>query len=363
MNRENAIAKFEHFFRSITPEDKVAVIHHTDPDGVCSGVIAAKLVERLRGRRVDLRYNQRSDEHYLKERTLHLLHQRGINKVIFTDLSIDEKIEPLKKLEAFAQLLVLDHHKIINDISSKQTVLVNSSFVSKIPSAKYCAAKLVYDLGKRLVDISDLDWVAAVGVIGDMGGDVWSDWLAKVFRKYNLTPTKDWFHTPLGKVSAILSAAESYNDRQNVPLCFKTVYTAKNYKDIMKSQLLRFKKAVEGELSKWLKLLKKQAVVTPDYVLFMVVPRYNIKASLSTILSLQFPHKTIVVYELRGQYFHVSARRRDGKKDMSHLMKASTSELVGASAGGHVPAAGATVRTVDFSKFLKKLIALLQHQN
>ena len=46
---QELINKSLEILKNITKKDKVCVIHHTDPDGVSSGVILAKAIERLRG--------------------------------------------------------------------------------------------------------------------------------------------------------------------------------------------------------------------------------------------------------------------------------------------------------------------------
>jgi len=55
---EILLNKFLDFFKSLTPEDKVGIIHHTDPDGVSSGVIVWNIVSRVRGKEPDFRINQ-----------------------------------------------------------------------------------------------------------------------------------------------------------------------------------------------------------------------------------------------------------------------------------------------------------------
>ena len=56
--KEDMEKKFAIFISGISKNDRVAVMHHTDPDGVSSGVIMSKVIERTRGKKIDLRWNQ-----------------------------------------------------------------------------------------------------------------------------------------------------------------------------------------------------------------------------------------------------------------------------------------------------------------
>jgi single-stranded DNA-specific DHH superfamily exonuclease len=89
LKNKKLVNKFKDFINSITKKDRVAVIHHTDPDGVCSGVIISKLVERARKKKIDLRINQKGNIHHITDRTLKKLKSKEINKVIITDLTVD----------------------------------------------------------------------------------------------------------------------------------------------------------------------------------------------------------------------------------------------------------------------------------
>lgn len=350
--------KFKKYIKSITPEDRVAVIHHTDPDGVCSGVIMAKVVERTRGRKIDLRHNQKGNVHAITPKTYNLLKSKKINKVIMTDLGCDESPKYLKKLTDFADVLYVDHHKIYTNLSNKMVYIKPQLFCDVNP-AKYCAAKLSYDLGRTAADISDLDWLAAVGSIGDIATRPWKAWLSNVFKKYKIKKKKDLFKTKLGEAAILISSAESY-DVKNVKLCFDVLYNAKSYKDVLKSGLKKFRKRIDDELNHYLKKLKKDALFEKDFIYYEISPKYHTKSPLSTILGLKYPNKSVIVAGLNQNPVGISGRRGDGKVKINKLFRDSCSKVPGASAGGHAISAGATVPRKYFQKFKKIMLDKLR---
>jgi len=51
MEKEILLQRFDELCKSLNAADKVGIIHHGDADGFCSGLIAAKAIERLTGKK------------------------------------------------------------------------------------------------------------------------------------------------------------------------------------------------------------------------------------------------------------------------------------------------------------------------
>ena len=353
--------KFIEFIRGIAKSDRVAVVHHTDPDGVSSGVIAAKTVERVREKKIDLRWNQRSGDIQINDDTIKTLKKHKINKVIITDLGVDQDPSTLKKVAEFADVLILDHHKIYNDVNKGNILMIKSQHVSEeIEPASYCASKLCYDLGSSVCDLDDLDWVSCIGIIGDCAYPQWKPFVDKVLKKYGIRNEKEIFDTKLGEVASLLSESESYA-QENVEKCFQVLYDAKGYKDVLSSSLKRFHEKVKKEVDKWKRLVKEKAEYYDGLIIFMVDSKYHIKSSLSTHLSFKFPHKTVIVMQPTDGMVSVSARRQDREMPMNTLLEQAIVGLEGANAGGHVPAAGGKVRQEDLFLFKKNILKLTEN--
>ena len=119
------------FINDITNVDNFSLISHIDLDCLA----CAKIIDLL----VDpdiilfLDYENFKDEYFLQ------LKDKNINKIIFTDLNFKDS-DLIKKLESFAQILIIDHHVFDEDLNSKKTVFINKQ--------DYCAAFICYDLFK-----------------------------------------------------------------------------------------------------------------------------------------------------------------------------------------------------------------------
>ena len=94
---KGAIDRLDTFFKALTKKDKIAVLHDADPDGICSAVLVARTVMKLRKKNVDL-HKDLAGRHSLSPELLSLLKAKQISKIISTDVSIDQDIKGLKAL-------------------------------------------------------------------------------------------------------------------------------------------------------------------------------------------------------------------------------------------------------------------------
>jgi len=354
------INKFKRFITSITPQDRVAVIHHTDPDGVCSGVIISKVVERVRGKKIDLHLNQPHAAHRFLPETIKRLKSKKINKVITTDLAVDEDPVAIRKVAKFADILILDHHPVLNKFPAKNVLVIKSSLISKV-GQKYCAAKMCYDLGNTVTDISDLDWIAVVGSIGDIATEPWKRWMSSVFKKYKLKKKKELFDTRFGEIAKIISSAETTSPK-NVKECFTVMYSAKNYRDALKARLKRFKKNIDKELNYYIKNLNKLAEVDSNLIYYEIKPKLNVKSPLSTILGLKYPKKTVFIVDIRKNPVRVSARSQTKKVKVNEALIKSIKGIKGARGGGHPVSSAASIPKKHYKKFKTRLFNILKKQ-
>jgi single-stranded DNA-specific DHH superfamily exonuclease len=335
----NILEKVDSFLRDITPQDKVCIIHDTDPDGVCSAVIMAKCIERLRGNKIDLRIPLDKKQYGLTDSMIKKIKQKKITKLITTDFSAEHNIPALKEIEKQADILVVDHHKLYADYKSSKTILYKPQYFTTIEPSTYCTAKLAYDAASRVTDVKDLDWMAAAACIADIATAPWKSWLAAVFKKYKVAPKKNQFQTDIGQVAVTISSAEVY-DTKLVPKCFDIFYTAKKPKDIINSSFGKYKRIIDKELNKHLKLFEKKAEKHGDLRLYEFASKYRIHSPLSTILGLKHPHKTVIIINTGFPKAAVSARRHDRKVAVNTLLENAVKGIPDSNAGGHTPAAG-----------------------
>jgi single-stranded DNA-specific DHH superfamily exonuclease len=358
------LSRYDSFFKGLTEKDRIAILHDKDPDGICSGVIISKLVERLRGKRVDLRLNVPGSAYLPTPEIAARLKRRKINVLIISDISADNEPSFVRSVSKFARIMIIDHHKIYNTFREKNVIMIKPQLLQdKVAPSSYCTSKFSYDLGNRLCDLSDLDWLAAVGSIADIAHAPWMDFIRKVHRRYKAPMRKDLFTTKIGQVATVINSALVFS-LNNVPLAFKTVYGSKKPSDVLRSRLHIFHDEVQDELDKWVDLLDRKAERHPEHelIVYYIEPKFHIKSTLSTILSLKYPNTTLVLLSPQGGMITVSARRHDQKVPMNSLLECSVRGLKGSSGGGHIPAAGGRFRRSDLLRFRSQLLDCVARQ-
>jgi len=356
------IERFDRLISEITDNNRLAVIHHTDPDGVCSGVLLAQMLRRVRKKPIELRHNQRANEIALTQKTVDLLKEKKITHVFITDMAADEGANQIKQLERFAKVIIIDHHAKVPGVESQKTLIIKAKDISSLDPQQYCTAKMVYDLGSRHVDLSDLDWIATIGIISDNATMSWLTFVRGVFRRYKLRMPKDIKQSTLGKISTMLSQAEAYS-HEKARDAFKALYAAKSYKDIAQSELANIARIVDKEVEEQLSNHRKWCETDPHHEALIgeVKSRYTIKSHITGELSAMYPKKTVICYQkISNGKVSISAWRKDGKVRMNSLLKRATRRIDGASAGGHDNMAGATIGQKDLQKFKRQLVLALE---
>ena len=369
MNIKNKalLIKFETWMKELKQDDTIAILHHTDPDGVSSAVILSKTIEKIREKPVDIRLNQKSDELFITNATYLKLTHAKINKLIILDMSVDQaKNKVLEKIQQFAEILILDHHKVYRNVNSKKCLLIKPQMVFfGIDPASYCCSKFSYDLCNTIIDSTELDWIAALGVIGDCAFDAWKDFISTVCKKYGIPSQKNILKTKLGIITELLFFTEAYSTKK-IGLCFDILSAAESYKDVLNSKLQRYQKYVKDEIKYWQSNVSRMANFYPkhDLIFDFIKPKYPIKAAISTIMSCKYPHKTVIIAQDMNQgTVHLSARRRDHKVAVNNLLERATRGLKDASGGGHITAAGGVLKAKDLFTFKENVLKLLCKQN
>lgn len=347
------LARSDQFFKSIKPSDNIALLHDTDPDGTTSGKIIVESLKQL-GHSVKLFLINERKEHFISDEKINLLQQHNINILITTDKTVDSGPDQIKKIEQFASLVVFDHHIIEHDISSEKTIFLKPQLIfDGIPPDRYCSAKFSYDLLSRITNLAHLDWICAIGIIGDMAYPAWPEFMNKVYKKYNIRPQPNPIDTPLGTVTQLISFAESLNEAEH---CFNLILKSNSLEQATAN--LQQYNIVKQELEHYITSAKQNVETYNDsqLIIYEIKSKYKIKSILSTALSQRlYPNQTLIIVQQVNDEMTISARRQDCKKNMNKLLKLALGNLKG-NAGGHAPASGASVGIKDYPEFKKRLI-------
>lgn len=173
--------------------------------------------------------------------------------------------------------------------------------------------------------------------------------------KYGTKIKENAFETKLGGICNLMAYYEIYS-KGNTKKLLELIYSAKSYKEVF-----TIKKIIPAEIEKEIDYYYSNFRAYSNFfedsiIIFLKKPKFMIGAILSTRLSLIFPHKTIIVMQNAGKRIFVNGRRADFKIAVNELFEKSIVNLKKASAGGHIPAAGASLRKEDYKIFYKNLM-------
>ena len=356
MKHNARFRQFELYIKGITPEDRVAIVFDSDADGLTAAVLAAKAIERLRGKKPELIFTQGHGPVSIHTETLALLRKKKINRLITLDLAVDQNSETIKKAEAFANVLVIDHHKIYNDLSSKKTVFIKAHYFSSIDPSRYPTSKFCYDLFSELVDLSDYSWCACIGLVGDYAYGQWKSFLNKCLKKQGCS------FDQLGKIVGLISAVESI-DRSKIVKLFNEFYNAKEPKSLLKSKYFSYRETMEKELDRIMGgfVLNSEKFDGLELIFYEFKSKYSVKSAVIDNLTKRYPDKTVVVLQdMSKNFLMISARRQDFRYKMNEMFETATKSLKEGYGGGHIPAAGGKIRKADRKKFKENVKAYLK---
>lgn len=349
--------RFRTYITSLKPEDNIAILHHTDADGITAGLITKKSIKKLYAITIPLHFHQKEGKITITKETIDLIKSNNINKLIIVDMAIDHDPESVKKLESHAELLLIDHHKASNNINSKTTTAIKAEDLQDIPSSKYPASKMCYDLFSDLTDISDLAWLAAIGIYGDYAQSQWPDFLKKTAIPKNT----------LEQIDELIFYSGSIKEKDGLTDAFNILDTSKIPQDILKSTKLQsYKNTVITELNKYLDAHKKDAQYhnAGTLIIYEIAPRHRIKSRLINILSQKhYQKKTIVLLEHHNNRIDISARRNDSKLSMNDMLKSALEGIPNSQGGGHIPAAGGYLPKKYIDRFKQQVIAYCKEKD
>jgi single-stranded DNA-specific DHH superfamily exonuclease len=335
--------RFLDFVSALDEKDKIALVSHTDLDGIASAKVANKVIGAD-----ELRFVGYGE---LNMDLVEDLRRGGFNKVIFTDLFIEGR-EFIDSLESFSEILILDHHRTKEDVNSEKTVFIKSE-------DGYCAAYLCYKLFSEIEDIEKIDWLVACACISDFCNIKNMDWMKEVFSKYgsdfddfsqigfrldNINKTK--FH----EIQWALTLALVYFDKD-----YRNVFDGigESFGDI--GGLRDHASEVQDEINRVVEKFENERQEFNGGYFFSFNPKFRIASITSNVLSQKYPEKTLILAREDRDYYNFSARRQDGRADMNVFTRKLVEGLDNANAGGHVPAAGGRFQKKDIEEFKKRL--------
>lgn len=326
--------RFFEFMGNLQEKDRIAIISHTDPDGICSAVIASKVLGKIDY--IDfVNY-----EPGVYSKVLGNLRKNKINKVLFLDLAVEGEKQSILEIEKFAEILIIDHHPLLIDLGSRRTVFLKAE-------SRYPATYMCYYLFSKIQKIPS--WIPVLGIIDDMPQKYSEKNCEQVFADFGI----EKFQCDLWKVVSDISFAIAYfkgKEKEAYDLLLKA-------QNPCKLGIEKFAEIVKKEYNFWLEKYEKEKEVYGNLVIFSMKPRYAIKSFLINRLSSENKDK-IFVFIREEEPLSISARSQDKKISCPLLLQKAVKDIPDSQVGGHIAAAGARVPRKYLSQFKKNLIKI-----
>ncbi|MFA5333424.1 MAG: DHH family phosphoesterase [Candidatus Nanoarchaeia archaeon] len=340
---------------------KISLVFDLDTDGVCSAKIVFEAVNRMQKEVSD--FFPSASGNLNDDSLINGLKNAEPDLIIVVDDEVRKDCLIVKNFDC--NILVIDHHSIQDLPSGKNIHYFNPKIegnLSYIPASKYC-----FDLFSKIVDISDLDWVSAVGIISDSGAIHHKEFLKKVFEKYSQEIKEDTDYLSdsfFGYLGDIINTGKIVKGNDGALMALRVLKDSSTPKDFLQNAYeLR---QLCDDVNSYLKEIsldfesRKEFYENLDLYFYTFNPKYKIGSVLSTIVSFKHPDKTVVIFSKKSKIVSISYRRQDKLVDMNQLARQSIKGLKSAGGGGHVPAAGGHVQAKDLNILKRNIITTLK---
>ncbi len=349
------------YLKKIKKNDNVVIIFHNDGDGICSATLLNKFLIKWRGRPADMVIHQPMPP---SKNLIERVKTTIPTKIIFTDLAVDQNVNFIKKFEAIAPVLIIDHHEISNKISSKRVTYYNPRMFNKkvYKSATY----LNYKILSNLVDMDDSLWIAAIGIISDYDITYSKDVLRKAKKKYpdyiGKIDQKSVFLSTFGQISNMIAAAKATKEFtcEHMVRIFTELSDVEDFfKGKYANRFMKAYQKIQNEMERLKIDVEKSSKVFGNVVFYEFNSKYNFRSPLSSVLSDRYPNKVVVVWEKSKGRVKLSVRTKSQKYNVGKIIKSLAKDMKNASAGGHPAAGGATIPEKYWDEFKENLISTI----
>jgi len=344
-NLDEIFSRAEKFFDNLNSNDKIALIHDSDPDGVCSATIMLLSLEKL-GVKLDVVLASSPED--IKKTGLIV---KNCSKVIALDLAphlYSKDLEDVKSGKVKIDLLIFDHH-MVYDIESENIFYVNPRLIEN--SLYMPTSYLVLKYYERCVDTKDMEWMSAIGTVADYGiKDETRDLLSKFLKEEDY---KDVWKSEYGKAAITLNAATAIVGAEK---CLKIMMKLKSFEEFKKVPEFRdASKKFDEELAKGEKETREKMEIYPDIglmVSFVHVKYRHVASTISSILSREGKNKdmTLILFEEKNGEYKLHGRSQSGKVNIGLMF-----HNLGVG-GGHVQAGGGSIKVKELPEFKERLM-------
>ncbi len=333
---------FYDFVNSISKEDKVGIVTHTDVDGVASGIFMKKILESRGLNIVFIEFlNYGAD-------ALKGLFDKDFDYLFFSDLNVDEYVDDFNKLRGKGEVMLVDHHPLNEELKDLEGVIKTEKL--------YCSSHALFDLGKEgnYFDTQEWGWLVCAAIIADYNFND-EETFAFIKSFYPEIEMDKIYESNPGIIGSEIDTALIYY-KPDIRKVFDFVLK----KDL--GALSRVSEEIQKEIGNWIEKFKNEAEYYPDKNLYFYYanPKYAISRIVATRVSgEEFSGSTIILLSnsrSKKDHIRINSRNQTGQVDLRKLLMKCTEGFEDSSAGGHAKAAGGDFPRKYLKEFKKRLL-------
>lgn len=332
---------FHDFVNSISKEDKVGIITHTDVDGLISGIFLNKILESKK-----IKIDFMEFLNYGADVLKNIAERKEYDKLFFTDWNTDNDEIGLNQLRKKGKVLVFDHHPLNEIIEDKKGIIKTES--------RYCSSHALFDLAKNYFNTKPFEKLVCATIIADytfLDENVFN-FLKSVYPEIT---KENIFESIPGKLGRTIDNALIYFKPD-----VKKVYDLVLHEKF--DELEKANEIMENEIEMWIEKFKNEAEYFPDKKLhfYYANPKYAISRIIATRVSSEhFPEDTIVLLSNKSKnenQIGINSRNQTGKIKLGDILKKCISRFENSTAGGHDRAAGGDFPKKYLQEFKKRIL-------
>lgn len=317
----------------------VVALHDTDADGVAAGVVWQRALERL-----DIVNPQRVVPDRERNAWTPASRQRvaALNPDALFVLDLGSQSTPV--LEGVPTCFI-DHHRP-EGVPAGDT-LISAYTWEPIPNTSL----MMYDLCTPLVDVSDLDWIAAIGTLSDLGEKAPFELMTVARKKYTAKYLKE--------ATALVNAIRR-SSQPDPEIAAQALLSHFSPRELVNSSTREVEqlRAAREEVKRAMEEAKKAAPVFSGQVaLIRVHSPCQIHPLIAQIWRTRLPK--YIVIAANDQYLpgrvNFSARAPQGTNVLQFLRSIELSEGEGNYGHGHDQASGGSLPVERWNELLQKL--------
>ncbi len=215
-NLEAAQQAFQEFIQPLAKSDRLVALHDSDADGLTAGVVWQRAFDRM-GFESVIRVVPDRERNAWTAANQQKVREANPDRLFVMDLgSQDHQVIP------GVPTCFIDHHHP-EGVPTGDT-LISAYTWEPVPNTSL----LIWELCCPLVDISDLEWIAAIGTVSDLGDRAPFDLLTSAKKKYTAKYLKE--------ATALINASRRAGE-YNPELAAQALLNHSNPKELVNSNL------------------------------------------------------------------------------------------------------------------------------